>query len=60
MFGVDLIVNESACHAGAFLLLRVNFLIFVLLYSAYNLYSAFLFMSDLVGVKNLSNFKSSI
>ena len=56
MFGVDLLVNESACHAGAFLLLRVNFLIFVLLYSAYNLCSAFLIMSDLVGTKNVSHF----
>ena len=60
MFDSDLVVNEGAFQAGAILLLKVNLLTFVLLYSAYNLYSAFLFMSDLVGVKNLSNFKSSI
>ena len=56
--GADLVVSESAFHAGAILVLRVNFLTFVLLYSTYNLYSAFLVMSDLVGVKNLANFKS--
>ena len=60
MFGADLVVNESTFHAGAILLLKVNFLTFVLLYSTYNLYSAFLVMSDLVGVKNVSNFTSSI
>ena len=58
MFCADLVVNESVFHAGAILLLKVNFLTFVLLYSMYNLYSAFLIMSDLVGVKKLSNFKS--
>ena len=51
MFGVDLVINESTLHAGAILLLKVNFLTFVLLYSTYNLYSAFLVMSNLVGVK---------
>ena len=48
MFGADLVVNESAFHAGAILLLKVNFLTFILPYSAYNLYSVFLVMSDLV------------
>ena len=38
MFGADLVVNENVFHAGAILLLKVNFL----LYSTYNLYSAFL------------------
>ena len=51
MFGADLVVNESTLHAGAVLSLKVNFLTFVLLYSTYNLYSAFLVMSDLVGAK---------
>ena len=37
MFGADLVINESAFHAGAILLLKVNFLTFVLLYSMYNL-----------------------
>ena len=56
MFGADSVVNKSAFHAGAILLLKVNFLTFVLLYSTYNLYSVFPFMSDLVGVQSLSNF----
>ena len=60
MFEADVVVNGSAFHAGAVLLLKVNFLTFVLLYSTYNLYSAFLLMSDLVRVKNISNFKLSI
>ena len=60
MFGAALVVNESAFHAGAILLLEVNFLSFTLLYSTYNLYSVFLFMSDFVRVKNVSNFKSPI
>ena len=51
MFGADLVVNESTLHAGAVLSLKVNFLTFVLLYSTYNLYSAFLVMSDLVGAE---------
>ena len=42
IFGADLVNNESVFHAGAILLLKVNFLAFVLLYSTYNLYSAFL------------------
>ena len=50
MFGADLEVNESAFHAGAIILFKVKFLTFVLLYSTYNLYSAFLVISDLVGV----------
>ena len=41
MFGADLVVNESAFHADAILLLKVNFLTFVLLYSTYSFYSAF-------------------
>ena len=59
MFGADLVVNENVFHAGAILLLKVNFLTFVLLYSTYNLYSTFLVMSDFVAVKtkNVSNFK---
>ena len=60
MFGADLVVNECAFHAGAILLLRVNFLTVVLLYSTHNLYSVFLIMSDLVGVKNIPTFQSSI
>ena len=60
MFGADLVVNESAFHAGAILMQKVNFLTFVLLYSTYDLYSVFLVMSDLVGVKNVSNFNSPI
>ena len=51
MFGADLVVNKSASHAGAILLLRVNFRPFVLLHSTYNFYSVFLIKSDLVGVK---------
>ena len=51
MFGADLVVNESAFHAGAIMLLNVNFLTFVLLYLMHSLYSVFLVMSDLVGVK---------
>ena len=31
MFGADLVINESAFHAGAILLLKVNFLTSVLL-----------------------------
>ena len=58
MFGADLAVNDGSFYAGAIPLLNLNFLTFVLLYSMYNLYSAFLIMSDLVGVKKLSNFKS--
>ena len=53
MFRVDLAINESAFHAGAIVLPKVNFLTFVLLYSTYNLYSAFLVMSDLAGVKKM-------
>ena len=53
MFGADYVVNDSAFHAGAILLLKVNLLAFVWLYSTYNLYSAFLAMSDLVGVKEM-------
>ena len=53
MFDADLVINKSAIHAGAILLLMANFLTFVLLYSTYNLYSAFLVMSDLVGVKTV-------
>ena len=34
---------RSAFHAGAVPLRKVNFLTFVLLYSAYNLYSEFFF-----------------
>ena len=60
MFGADLVVNESAVHAGAIILLKVNFQTFVLLYSTYSLYSVFLALSDLVGAKNLSDLKSSI
>ena len=56
MFGADLVIKKSAIHAGAILLLKVNFPTFVLLYSAYNLYSAFLVLSDLVGVKKCINF----
>ena len=59
MLGADLIVNESAFHAGALLLLKVNFLPFVLQYSMHNLSSAFL-MFNLFGVKSVSNFKYSI
>ena len=59
-FGAELVVNESAFHADVILLLMVNFLTLVLLYSTYNLYSAFLVVSDLVGLKKLSNFKSSV
>ena len=33
MFGADLIINESAFYAFAILLLKVNFLTLVLLYS---------------------------
>ena len=51
MFSADLVVNESAFHAGAILLIKVNFLTFVLLYSTYSLYSVFLVMSVLLGVK---------
>ena len=57
MFGDDLVVIESAFHAGAILLLKVNCLTFVLLYSTYNLYSAFLVMSDLAGVINKKKIK---
>ena len=60
MFGADVVVNESAFHAGAVLLLKVNFLTFVLLYSTYKLYSAFLVMSNLVGVKTVPTYKPSI
>ena len=52
MFSADLVVNESAFHAGAILLIKVNFLTFVLLYSMYSLYSVFLVVFDLVGVKS--------
>ena len=55
MFGVDLVINESTLHAGAILLLKVNFLTFVLLYSTYSLYSVFLVMSVLLGVKKKKN-----
>ena len=58
--GADLVINESAIHADAILLPEVNFLTFVLLRSTYNLCSAFLVMSKLAGVKNVSTFKSSI
>ena len=53
MFGADLLINESAFHAGVILLFKVNFLTFVLLYSICNLYYAFLVMSNLVGVENV-------
>ena len=49
-FGADLVVNGSAFHAGGTLQLNANFLTFVLLHSTYSTYSAFLVMSDLVGV----------
>ena len=52
MFGADLVINKNAFHAGEILsFLKVNFLTFVLLYSTYNFYPAFLVMSDVVGVK---------
>ena len=63
MFGADLVVNESAFHTGSILLLKVNFVTSVLLYSMYDLCSEFLVMSDLVGATTTtkkSNFKSSI
>ena len=47
----DLLLNESAFHAGAILMQKVNFLTFVLLYSRYNLYSVFLVLSNFLGVK---------
>ena len=50
MFGADLVVNDPTAKGETF----------VLLYSTYNLYSVFLVVSDLVGVKNVSNLKSSI
>ena len=43
MFGIDLIVNESAFHAGE--ITKCELLTFVLLYSTYSLCSAFLVMS---------------
>ena len=46
MFGAHLVVNESALLAGAILLLWVNFLIFLLLYATYSLYSVFLVTSE--------------
>ena len=60
MFGADLVVNKSAFHAGAMLLLKVNFLTVVLLYLTHNLYSAFLATSNFVGANKFSNFESSI
>ena len=60
MFGADLGINESAFHASAILLLKVNFVTFVLLYSTYNLHFAFLVMYNLAGAENVSTFKSSI
>ena len=63
MFGANLVINESAFHADVILLLKVNFLTFVLLSSTHNLYSAFLVMSSFTStndVKIVSNFKTSI
>ena len=51
IFGAVLVVNESAFHAGAILLLNVNFLTLVLFNSIYNLKSVFVVMSDLVKKK---------
>ena len=53
MFGADLVINESAFHADAILMLKGNFLTFVLC-------SAFLVMSNLVGVKTVPTYKPSI
>ena len=54
MFGADLVVNESAFHTGSILLLKVNFVTFVLLYSMYDLCSEFLVMSDSVSYTHLT------
>ena len=59
MFGAGLVVKERSIHAGAMLLLKMNFLTLGLLYLTYDLFSAFfmlfffsffIFQSDLVGV----------